>query len=377
MSVPTEDDPVPLSRPVKVGRDRAAVAVAVGILAFVVVGVLKPWTAVPSPRATPSASAGPVVAHSLPTSSPAAPTLTGGPLTIDRPVADDVWRRVGPALRTDVILAAVHNGIDAIEPGSGQMRSFLTCSCDLRGTLAVSRSGTSLAYGDSAGGTTYIRTLDLATLHSITVMRCDACTTNGFDLSWSPDERWLAFAPGAGGVWIVAVDGSLLREIVTTGRSPTFSPDGTRLLLDGVATVNLDGTGFAPLGLGWAFGTAWSPDGSRLAFAATAGGPSTQAPADDPDVRQLWVANIDGSHRAKVAERPGCCVDAETSGPVWSPDGTRLVWPVGVRQGLEVIAADGTASRDVAVGIGLLPVRPAWLTVPAASPPGASGLPAR
>lgn len=363
MSVLSEDDPVPLSRPVKAGRDRAAMAVAAGILVFVTVGILKPWTAIPSPMATPSASAAAAIPHAPPTSAIAGPTLAGGPVTIDRPIVDDAWRRVGPALWTDAILAATTTGIDAIDPGSGRVRFVLSCSCELRGSLAVSRSGTSLAYGDTAGGTTYIRTLDLATLHSNTVMRCDACATSGFDLGWSPDERWLAFAPGAGGVWIVAVDGSVLRQVLSTGRSPTFSPDGRRLLVDGVATVNLDGSGFAPLGLGWAFGTAWSPDGSRLAFAATAPGPSTQAPADDPYVRQLWVAEIDGSHRAKLAELPGCCVDAATSGPVWSPDGTRVVWPAGVQEGLEVVAADGSSSMDVAVGIGLLPVRPAWLSV--------------
>ena len=370
MSVPTEDEPVPLSHPVKDRRDRSAIAVTVAILAFVVVGVLKPWTAFPSPRATPSASAEATVASSQAASSFAAPSATAeGVGTIDKPVIDDVWRRVGPVLRSDAILAAVHGGIDAIDPGSGIERSFLTCACDPTGALAVSQGGSSLAYGDVADGTTYIRILDLATLRSNAVMRCDACTTSGFDLSWSPDERWLAFSPGAGGVWTAAVDGSVVRQALTTGRSPTFSPDGARLLLDGVGTVNLDGTGFAPLGLGWALGAAWSPDGSRLAYATTAPGPSTQAPADNPSVEQLWVANIDGSHRAKIAERPGCCVDAGTSGPVWSPDGTRLIWRADARQGLVAVRADGKSSQDLAVGAALLPVRPAWVRVPAASPP--------
>lgn len=51
--------------------------------------------------------------------------------------------------------------------------------------------------------------------------------------SWSPDGKWIFFHAGkggAGGVWAVAVDGSVKVKLLASGRYPDVSPDGRRLV---------------------------------------------------------------------------------------------------------------------------------------------------
>jgi dipeptidyl aminopeptidase/acylaminoacyl peptidase len=61
----------------------------------------------------------------------------------------------------------------------------------------------------------------------------------------------------------------------------------------------------------------WSPDGTRLAFAA-----------DAPDgTRDVWVANVDGSGLERVFDCATPCGWADD--PAWAPDGARLVWQQG------------------------------------------------
>jgi Tol biopolymer transport system component len=42
--------------------------------------------------------------------------------------------------------------------------------------------------------------------------------------SWSPDGRFLAFAPETGGIDWVSLDGTRHGTIVTTGNSPAWRP---------------------------------------------------------------------------------------------------------------------------------------------------------
>jgi len=78
VSVPPEQRPIPPAQRVSDRRDVRVVAVTVGIVAFLVIGVLKPWTAIPSQSATPSASAAPVVALNPAPSTAALPTVPPG-----------------------------------------------------------------------------------------------------------------------------------------------------------------------------------------------------------------------------------------------------------------------------------------------------------
>ena len=82
---------------------------------------------------------------------------------------------------------------------------------------------------------------------------------------------------------------------------------------------------------------AWSPDGTRIAYADGGGG-----------TRQIYVANADGSNRQLVTP-PIASFRGDLSQPSWSPDGSTLVFRRTVANprgddwsGLYEIAADGS-----------------------------------
>jgi hypothetical protein len=81
-----------------------------------------------------------------------------------------------------------------------------------------------------------------------------------------------------------------------------------------IASMNPDGSDpkrlFETPGFGSISGLDWSPDGTRLAFAASA----------EPDGPSLYVMNQDGSNLHRVI---GTALSSDVS---WSPDGTRLAY---------------------------------------------------
>jgi Tol biopolymer transport system component len=162
------------------------------------------------------------------------------------------------------------------------------------------------------------------------------------------------------------------------------SPDGR------IATSNPDGTGQTSVPLA-GFHTpaepAWSPDGTKLAFAGTqsagdifvvnadGSGQTNLTNTADP-IRernpawsvtgkiayernpqttggQIWVMNADGSGQAQF---PGITQPSPT-GPTWSPDGTKLAF---VSAGeIWVINADGTNERRLTMTASMN-IDPAW-----------------
>jgi dipeptidyl aminopeptidase/acylaminoacyl peptidase len=160
---------------------------------------------------------------------------------------------------------------------------------------------------------------------------------DGFDigeLAWSPDAKSIAFTRGQSledetpanvntspegamprEVWVVATASGASRK-VGAGDSPTFSPDGSRLLFvdkKRILTVAASGDGDAqPLLIdqGTVDSLTWAPDGKRLAFVSHRGSHSLIGVYDFVDQTIVWLS-------------PSLDYD---SSPAFSPDGARIAF---------------------------------------------------
>jgi len=162
----------------------------------------------------------------------------------------------------------------------------------------------------------------------------------------------VAFTSSRGGsaVYTVGQDGNGEQRLTSTARpaiegNSSWSPDGTLLVYVcgnyDLCVMNADGSGQTRLtrpDLPWpnAFvyhlSPAWSPDGTRIAFAS-----NRQTFRYD-----LFVVNADGTGLTRIGGTAG-----QDSEPSWSPDGRQLVFTSGVSGNgdLYVINADGTGLR--------------------------------
>jgi hypothetical protein len=173
-------------------------------------------------------------------------------------------------------------------------------------------------------------------------------------LSWSPDGTAIAIASSSSGVSVIDLGTGRSTALGPVGEVDvmSWSPDGTRLVLDDVredrnriVVVNADASGRrvlvdqdAPEGPG---APAWSPDGTRIAYVRTPRRPGSTGRFSF----EVWVIGADGADATRLFH--GDCCISDWSGPVWSPDGTRLAFfdDVDVRYGrLLVVNADGSGS---------------------------------
>ena len=136
---------------------------------------------------------------------------------------------------------------------------------------------------------------------------------------------------------------------------PAWSPDGTRIAFASaregsfdVYVMNADGTGTTRLTSSDANdqGPTWSPDGSRIAFARSSDG------------GHVWVMNADGTGVRRLTD------DLAAEGePSWSPDGRWIAYAHRASgsdfREIWVARPDGSARRNV-TKLGAKSYAPAW-----------------
>lgn len=106
-----------------------------------------------------------------------------------------------------------------------------------------------------------------------------------------------------------------------------------------IQQINGNGTALQPLldaeGL-YYHDIAWSPDGTRLVFSASA----------DAYVYNLYTANADGSNVQMLTSY----TQGEAVNAVWSPDGTRVVYNYGTRENSSLFIIDANGGTPVQIG---------------------------
>ncbi len=144
-------------------------------------------------------------------------------------------------------------------------------------------------------------------------------TATDWEAWWSPDGRRLVFAStrtGESEIYTMLADGSDQRVIGDQAGFlcyPAWSPDGSQIIFTSgadIITIDLDD----PLGTRTVISTgrdpSYSPDGARITFARWVG-----------DAFDVFVADADGSNEVRLTTHP-----APDWNPVFSPDGAKIAF---------------------------------------------------
>jgi len=163
-------------------------------------------------------------------------------------------------------------------------------------------------------------------------------------------------------IYVVPSEGGTPQQLTSVGNNvyPAFSPDGSKIVFNSnrtgtsqVYVMNADGSGQTQL----TFDSApkdqvsdWSPDGSKIAYLADTHGISDVV---NPSWGDIWVMNADGSNQHPITH------NATDYGTAWSPDGTRIATlDMPTRTVYTLNAADGSDAQ--AVHPGGLQFVPGW-----------------
>ncbi len=173
--------------------------------------------------------------------------------------------------------------------------------------------------------------------------------------------RQLALVTGEGSASEIAVASensetvTLLTHNAVADSNPAWSPDGSRLAFasarDGnseIYLMNADGSGVQRLTNNATadYQPAWAPDGSHIAFVSRRDG--------NPEI---YTMDADGSNPVRLTNNIG--LDLE---PAWSPDGTRIVFassPILTSPQIYIMNADGTGVTRIGTS-GYPEASPAW-----------------
>lgn len=157
-----------------------------------------------------------------------------------------------------------------------------------------------------------------------------------------------------GGIYFVNTDGTNTRQLISSGVEPAWSPDGTKLAFASnrsgnfeIYVMSAEGTGLVRLTTAAAADRypAWSPDGTRIAFVSERDG-----------AWQIYVMNVDGSGATRLG------TEVAAYAPSWSPDGTRISFTgtdAAGTVGIYVTNADGSNVTRISNGLAQSDY-PAW-----------------
>src|SRR4051794_1889809 len=202
---------------------------------------------------------------------------------------------------------------------------------DFDGLPAISKDGAWIAW-DGANEDNGQQGIYLRALGSSTATRLTTGIAHGYDSNpdFSPDGTRIVFTRFYDKgvrveVWIVKVDGTGLRRLLSSGRrwgDPHFSPDGSKILVQGYDelanqgrnsnefTVRPDGSHLTaltnePMG-SYSFSGDWSPDGKHIVYIHVKGG---------DDSLQIRSMDASGKDESLIVD---CSPDRFCDAPVWS-----------------------------------------------------------
>ncbi|HEY6959217.1 MAG TPA: prolyl oligopeptidase family serine peptidase [Candidatus Limnocylindria bacterium] len=223
------------------------------------------------------------------------------------------------------------------------------------GGIDLSRDGSEVAFSWNRSGTfeIFVAPIERETLYQLTDAK-----ERSVHPRWSPDARWIAFMRDRGGderfdVWLVDRDGERERNLTNEPefmhREIAWSPDGTRIAY----AANVGGNGFGIFVVDVASGAKtrltdgerddhqpqWSPNGSRIVFWSRREALRTNA--------ELYLVPAAGGATVKLDTRGG--TDGESWDASFSPDGTRIAFTTNTRGRQEIAVA--TIDRDAVAKI--------------------------